>query len=1265
MSLVKKLLVFSLVITTAGMTFGASVSNVKAAGNYGAGSLLALQGVSGAAVYYIGSDGLKYVFPDPKTYATWYDNFDDVVRVNVAELDMYDNGGAVTYRPGTKLITTMDTAKIYAVSTGGVVHWIPDEATAVALYGSTWYTKVQDVIPGYFSSSYTSGTNLSTTLPDGTIVSSGGNRYYIEDGAKRPFASADAFEANNLKEANLLAVADLSGYPDGESITGEETSISGYMPGEGSSVVIGGNLTVTLASTTPASGMVVNNAARYPFTKVALTTGSLGATIDTFVVQRGGLGQDGAFASVDILDADTMIPFDQNSKTFNSNHQATFTKDLEIPANTTKYVYLAGNMGTLTNYAGEAPALGVASITLKGGGVVSGSLPLYGNTQTLNATITIGTATVQRGAYTNATSTTIEVGKEDYTFFSFQIEAGSAEDVTFSQISVYQEGTATLTSDLGDYQLYKDGTKVASGTVNDKYINFSLPATTIPKGETYQYQVKADVLGGSARTVDLGVYRTTDLLVKGNTYGYNITPSYSGTGSSYTSAAVYNKPVLSDNQFTVSNGTLTVERSNTVGAENITPGNGQVLGAFKFTVKGEEIDVTALTLTVASTTANTSADPLTGVKLVNASGATVAGPTDPTSGALTVAFTDTFTLPIGESVYKVVANLNTSAQWATDDTMYVRIATPATKITATGVTTGNSITAGPAANVDTNTQTIKAANLTVTRNTLPANATVIAGAQDVLLGSWNFDATNSGEDIRVTSMVVQASSTNFTNLTIYDGVFGGSGVAMSPINDAPADVDGYGSASSTFAFDTPIIVTKGTSKTIQLIGDVNTGAVADQVARFGLTDNVSTTANASVLAYGNTTSKRAVVNLTADLGAVLTVATGGTLTISTYNNPTAALVRAGATGVTFGYIKLEAANESLDLDMLKVYVDDGGLTGTAAGTYQDVTTVYLYNGTTLLGSAGIPSTGYYTFNFPNNTLVIPEGQSKIITIKADLGTIHLSNDNAPATPAADIKFGIGGAATGGVGGITTTGISSNAAITTETYNGSTTTAMVLHKGLPTVTYSAAGSTLGAATAMINGASDIYAFNVAADSSGNEVLLYRVGFEVATGGDGAIPVTLCYLKDQNGNTIGASATPTEMDASGINFLSYTFNNPDISVSTTKEAISIAPGSNKTFKLNCTVSGAGTGDYISVALIGDVASSTPAASHGTPDATGQNVADAWGALNKGNFVWSDNFKNRGLDTDGANATAYGQWYNGYLVNGLGTVGTTTAYTIGWSS
>lgn len=1246
MSLVKKLLVFSLVVTTVLWSVGGSTFKAKAAGSYGAGSLLALEGVSGAAVYYIGSDGMKYVFPDQKTYNTWYDNFDDVVRVPVSELDMYQDGGAVTFRPGTKLITHSNTAKIYAVSPGGVLHWIPTAEVAETLYGSTWYTRVMDAIPGYFSSSYTTGSDLSDTYPDGTLLKMGSDYYYVQDGMVRPFADADAFEANGFRYSDAVEVSSLSGYSTGESITGEEAALSGFMPGEGNNGGVpttGGDLTVSLASGTPASGVVVQSAARYPFTKLALTAGSMPVTIDTMIVQRGGVGQDGSFSSVDILDASTMLPFDQNSKTFNSNHQATFTKNLEISANTTKYVYLAGNMAVnLANYAGEFPALGLASVTLVGGGTVYGSLPVYGNTMTVNATISIGSATVSRGSYTNATSTTLEVGKTDYTFFSFQINAGSAEDVNFDQVSVYQEGTATLGEDIVNIKLYRDGTKVADGVVDGRYVTFSGLNTTIPKGQTYQYQVKADIDQGSARTVDLGIYRDTDLLVKGLTYGYNITPTYTGTGSSS------NKPVLSDNQFTISNGTLTVERSSSVGAENISIGNNQTLGAFKFTVKGEPIDVTALTLTVVSSAGATIQDALQSVKLVNENGTTIAGPTD-VSASLTVPFTDTFTLPVGETVLKVVGNLYTNGGWATDDTIYAELATPASAITATGQVTDNTITASPNAKIDTNTQTVKGAYLSVTRNTLPADGTVVAGTQDVLLGSWNFDATNSGEDIRVTSLLFAASSSNADNLTVYDG-----STALSPIVDAPALQDG---ATSTFAFDEPIIITKGTSKVLTLKGDIASNANANNSAQFGLTDS-ATSNNPSVVAYGVSTGNRAYTAVTADDGAVLTYNTGGSVTVSTYNNPSNALVRAGATGVTFGYIKFDALYEDLDLDQLLVYVADGDITGTANGNYQDVLKVYLYDGQTLLASNSIPSTGYYTFNFTNGTLTVPQDGSKTLTVKADLGLINQNYDNSPATPDADVKFGLGSAS-----GFKFTGNSSNAVITNETYNGSTTSAMVLHKTIPTVTYSTSGSPMGAATSLTNGAPDVFAFKVTADSGG-DVLLYRASFEYATGGTDNVTVSSCFLKDSDGNTVGVAANPTDIDGAG-SYQTFTFDNPSISIGTTKEALQVPAGQSKTYTLNCTVGSAGTGDYLKVALLGDTASSTPAASLGTPQSTGQNVADAWSALNQGSFVWSDNFKNRGLSTDGANATAYGQWYNGYLVSGLGTTGTSTFYTLGWSS
>ncbi|PJA64071.1 MAG: hypothetical protein CO160_00575, partial [Candidatus Portnoybacteria bacterium CG_4_9_14_3_um_filter_43_11] len=271
--------------------------------------------------------------------------------------------------------------------------------------------------------------------------------------------------------------------------------------------VSSGTLTAVLAADTPASGITVKNAARVPFTKVNLTATGGDVIVDSLVIERTGLAQDGAISSVDIIDDSTNRAINTTSKTFNSLHQANFTDDFTISKGTTKSVILAANMASnLTSYSAEAPSLSLVSVILKGSASVSASLPLTGNSMTNNNTITIGEATISIGAYSNASSTAIQVGKEDYTFFSFQVQAGSAEKIQFSQVRVYQEGSASLGTDVINLELLQDGTKIADGVIStSKYVDFSFSTITIDKGQIAQFQVRADVNDGSARTIKLGI----------------------------------------------------------------------------------------------------------------------------------------------------------------------------------------------------------------------------------------------------------------------------------------------------------------------------------------------------------------------------------------------------------------------------------------------------------------------------------------------------------------------------------------------------------------------------------------------------------------------------------------------------------------------------------------------------------------------------------------------------------------------------------------
>src|SRR3989339_1796433 len=114
-----------------------------------AGDLIRGQAVS--AVYYYGEDGFRYVFPNDKTYFTWYSDFDDVRWISDTDLGKIQIGGNVTYKPGVKMIKINTDPRVYVVTKGGVLHHVDDEATATSMYGSSWNRMIDDVPDGFFS----------------------------------------------------------------------------------------------------------------------------------------------------------------------------------------------------------------------------------------------------------------------------------------------------------------------------------------------------------------------------------------------------------------------------------------------------------------------------------------------------------------------------------------------------------------------------------------------------------------------------------------------------------------------------------------------------------------------------------------------------------------------------------------------------------------------------------------------------------------------------------------------------------------------------------------------------------------------------------------------------------------------------------------------------------------------------------------------------------------------------------------------------------
>jgi hypothetical protein len=114
---------------------------------------------SSPAVYYCGMNGKRYVFPNEKTYFSWYKDFNGVTVITAEQMAQIPIGGNVTYRPGMRMIKITSSPTVYAVGVGGVLRPIASEAVAVAIYGNDWNTKIDDISDAFFVN-YTVGEEL-------------------------------------------------------------------------------------------------------------------------------------------------------------------------------------------------------------------------------------------------------------------------------------------------------------------------------------------------------------------------------------------------------------------------------------------------------------------------------------------------------------------------------------------------------------------------------------------------------------------------------------------------------------------------------------------------------------------------------------------------------------------------------------------------------------------------------------------------------------------------------------------------------------------------------------------------------------------------------------------------------------------------------------------------------------------------------------------------------------------------------------------------
>ncbi len=115
-----------------------------------------ITGETTKVVYYLDEQGKRRPFPTLQIFLTWADGFDDVRLVSDATLSLIPLGAPMLPKPGVVLVKIPSVPHVYVVETSedadrAVIRHIPDEETAIGLFGDDWADYVIDVDLTLFS----------------------------------------------------------------------------------------------------------------------------------------------------------------------------------------------------------------------------------------------------------------------------------------------------------------------------------------------------------------------------------------------------------------------------------------------------------------------------------------------------------------------------------------------------------------------------------------------------------------------------------------------------------------------------------------------------------------------------------------------------------------------------------------------------------------------------------------------------------------------------------------------------------------------------------------------------------------------------------------------------------------------------------------------------------------------------------------------------------------------------------------------------------
>lgn len=1165
---------------------------------------------SGPAVYYYAADGKRYVFPNEKTYFSWYTGFSSVVTITDAELAAITIGGNVTVRPGTKLVKITTDPKTYAVTGScATLHWIQTEEIAKKLYGNSWNTRVVDV-PDAFFVDYQVGSAVTTNVhPDGQIVyyASDASKFYVIDGGVKRMLTSNGISANKLVTANAV-VTDVT-YANGSDVTAYEDGLGKVNCGTGT-VAVKGSVTVSLASDTPAGKTLPKNGASVELAKFNLAADSNDAVITSISLKRIGVGSTSDFANVYLYDSNGNRL--TSGRTINSaTNVVSFNGlGLSIPANSTKSLVLVGDLdataiGTTTGGQHAFEITDKASVVISGSGTVGGSFPARANTFTVG-TITAGTITVTNG--TDPSDVTI--GAKDVEIANFKL-AANTNDIAVKRIALTVDNGG---ADLSAFKLYQGTTVIGTAdSISSKdLVVFNIdPTYVIGKGLTKTFSLHATVGGRSGNEIKTYVENSTDIQAVDQLYG---------SGAAVTITA-YDGGATNEESLIATIGGQLTRAFNGPATGNITKGaQDAVLYNFALTASDSDLDVRKLRLKIAEATSSSLAY-LTDIKVKNAdTGETVAGPAGSATNNTEFILTDSFSVAAGKTV-----NLQVTGDVANDDAAvngkYTVTLNPVVAADIKLVSSNQNLDTGdiiPNTAIAGNQMTVIRSSLSVTLASTPAATTVVKKQADVATAGFVFTAGEKSE-VTISKIVVQGAATTTAQTTLFTsdyfndivsscGLYDGDTLLKSKNPTADGSME-FGSLNIKLAKnDVKSLVVKCT------VLSTITGTPAFAVGLSSVTaqdqDSNEITVSATA-ASNNLTSVSSTVGATPTIAQTLASNGTGSLTISTGSQPEASIVLGNA-DVKLAEFRATAINEAVQIT--KVHVTS---TGNAASLTE--VKIRVKGSDTVVGtgvlSSGIDSNVTSTLSTP---VVVNKDATVTIEVWGKTGVVVSPSMSSGAksgntiglsvVPASFEAFGV---ASGEKLSITSAAVAGNT--------------MVLRKSKPTVTGQAVNTTLTSGVQK-----DLIKFQVSADAAG-DVAWKQIIFSVAT---------TSHVTGLTGFKLYRGTSDITTDSVGTS----TFNGTTLTITLKGGKEEVVSGSGLQYTISATpvLAGAVAGDSITTKIREESAATTAVTA--TYDAVNGYLTG--GSAVNSSFVWSD------LSAPGSPIITNGDWTNGAFVKDLTT-------------